>query len=134
MDKYKALRDQIVKKIVVDTAIPKDVINLVIDYQSRKMVEALVSPGIFTVELSGFGVFKFSPTLVKRHFKLLLLMLKNGRKELDEKELTVKRCNFLVNMVRNAGEDVGLLIKKAGDELGADLRRMAEQTDSPEEA
>ena len=134
MDKYKALREKIVKKIVVDTAIPKDTVNLIIDYQSRTLVKAFTTPKILTVEISGFGTFRFSEALIKRHVRKMLLMKKNGRVELEKEGLTKKRCNFLVNMTGRVDGEIEMLINKVGDELGADLRRMEEQANSPQEA
>lgn len=81
MDNLKLRRD-IVMKIVVETAIPEDVVNKIVEHQFKGVVKAIGTQS--SVEMSGFGKFIFNhkkayKTIIK--YDLMIGALENILKD-----------------------------------------------------
>ena len=108
-------KDERIKRIIVETGLPENVVTLIINDMLESTSEAMKTND--TIEISGFGKFSLNKKRIRRDF---LNTCSAIRKLLEEG----KKTNKLETLFRIGNE---LLQRNYDIELEADFRRLEEQ-------
>jgi hypothetical protein len=103
------LRNAIIKKLVVETALDKSVINTIIGYQFASVRKAIYSNN--SVEISGFGKFVFNPLKARSYVKDYVFRWEKA-KELLKTKLSPKRRVLMEAKVKYYGEAIDEMIRR----------------------
>jgi len=82
MNSLPELRRMLIRKMVVDTAIPEKTIEKVIAHSFNGIVEALKSND--SVEISGFGKFEIKENIAKREIQICLGKIEAYKKQMED--------------------------------------------------
>ena len=89
MDDMPALRRMLIRKMVVDMAIPEKTIEQVIAHEFDGVVKALARHK--SVEISGFGKFQMKDGIVKKEIKKQREQIEFYRKQLEDSLLSEEK-------------------------------------------
>ena len=110
-------KKEIIKKIVVDTAIPEDVISDVLSFAFSKALKAFKTGR--SVELSGFGKFVFNQYSARRHLPSLESSLVIMKKRREDNMHLPKLTEYLNIMISQKEKEIEDLKSKMDDKLEA---------------
>ena len=106
-------KKEIIKKIVVDTAIPEDIISDVLSFAFSKALKAFKTGN--SVELSGFGKFVFNPYSAKKYLPQLEKGLINMEKLKEEHIQFPKYVEYMDIMISQKKEAINDLKRRMDD-------------------
>lgn len=108
-------KKEIIKKIVVDTAIPEDVISDVLSFAFSKAVKAFKTGD--SVELSGFGKFVFNPHSAKKYLPQLEKGLINMERLKQEHIQFPKYVEYIDIRIAQKKEAINDIKRRINDKL-----------------
>ncbi len=124
-----SVKDFLIRKMMVDLAIPQSTISLVIDHQFSGALQAMQKND--SVEISGFGKFLFKTPIAYKYLKNLEKMFDLCSKELENGP-TEERAKTLKRILGTLSGSIELVQKRLDEKskLGTCNRGMEESSDS----
>lgn len=108
-------KKEIIKKIVVDTAIPEDVISDVLSFAFSKAIKAFKTGN--SVELSGFGKFVFNPHSAKKYLPIMEKGLANMERLKQEHIQFPKYVEYIDIRIAQKKENITDIKNRMDDKL-----------------
>lgn len=127
-----SVKDFIIRKMAVKMMVSEALIEEVVNHQFKSAQEAMKTPDIESVEISGFGKFLFNKKKALNKLEIFKLNIERNINILSKPDITPAQKRRAETMVSNTMEEINALKSKLYNyERQGNIRGVEEQAGSP---